>query len=104
MRRTFLAVAGLLGAVPAFAQQADPMPGVKLTIDQLKAQMFHVSAGRRLKPASWPGGATDTAAAAGRSWRATDSRSCPGYGTDAPSEAPSPSRSRTRSGRRSTAT
>lgn len=36
---------------------ADPLPGTKLSIDELRAQMFHVSAGTRLKPSSWPGGA-----------------------------------------------
>jgi peptidoglycan/xylan/chitin deacetylase (PgdA/CDA1 family) len=43
---------------PAAAQEArpDPLPGTKLSIDQLKAQMFHVSAGKRLKGA-WPNGA-----------------------------------------------
>jgi len=41
-------------ATPA---RQDPLPGVKLTVDQLKQQMFHVSAGRRLKPTSWPNGA-----------------------------------------------
>ena len=43
---------------PAAAQEArpDPLPGTKLSIDQLKAQMFHVSAGRRLK-GPWPNGA-----------------------------------------------
>ena len=43
---------------PAAAQEArpDPLPGTKLSIDQLKAQMFHVSAGKRLKP-TWPNGA-----------------------------------------------
>ena len=35
----------------------DPLPGVKLNLDQLREQMFHVGAGRRLKPPSWPGGA-----------------------------------------------
>jgi peptidoglycan/xylan/chitin deacetylase (PgdA/CDA1 family) len=35
----------------------DPLPGVKLSLDQLREQMFHVGAGRRLKPPSWPGGA-----------------------------------------------
>jgi peptidoglycan/xylan/chitin deacetylase (PgdA/CDA1 family) len=34
----------------------DPLPGTKLSVEQLKAQMFHVSAGKRLKPA-WPNGA-----------------------------------------------
>ena len=43
---------------PAAAQEArpDPLPGTKLSVDQLKAQMFHVSAGRRLK-GPWPNGA-----------------------------------------------
>ena len=43
---------------PAAAQEArpDPLPGTKLSVDQLKAQMFHVSAGKRLKGA-WPNGA-----------------------------------------------
>jgi len=43
---------------PATAQEArpDPLPGTKLSVDQLKAQMFHVSAGRRLK-GPWPNGA-----------------------------------------------
>jgi peptidoglycan/xylan/chitin deacetylase (PgdA/CDA1 family) len=36
---------------------SDPLPGTKLSIDALKAQMFHVSAGARLKPRSWPGDA-----------------------------------------------
>jgi peptidoglycan/xylan/chitin deacetylase (PgdA/CDA1 family) len=45
-------------AAPVAAQEArpDPLPGTKLSIDQLKAQMFHVSAGKRLKGA-WPNGA-----------------------------------------------
>ena len=43
---------------PAAAQEPrpDPLPGTKLSVDQLKAQMFHVSAGKRLKGA-WPNGA-----------------------------------------------
>jgi len=45
-------------STPAAAQEArpDPLPGTRLSIDQLKAQMFHVSAGKRLKP-TWPNGA-----------------------------------------------
>jgi peptidoglycan/xylan/chitin deacetylase (PgdA/CDA1 family) len=43
-------------AQPAGARQ-DPLPGVKLSLDQIREQMFHVGAGRRLKPPSWPGGA-----------------------------------------------
>ena len=37
--------------------QIQPQPGTKLSFDQLKAQMFNISAGRRLKPRTWPGGA-----------------------------------------------
>lgn len=43
--------------VPApFESRPDPLPGTKLTVEQLKGQMFHVSAGKRLKP-TWPNGA-----------------------------------------------
>lgn len=43
-------------AVGVGAQQsASPLPGTKLSLDELRQQMFHVSAGKRLKPASWPG-------------------------------------------------
>ena len=37
-------------------RRANPLPGTKLSVDQLKAQMFHVSAGKRLK-GPWPNGA-----------------------------------------------
>jgi peptidoglycan/xylan/chitin deacetylase (PgdA/CDA1 family) len=55
MTRTalFLALAGTLGATLA-AQQPVQLPGTKLSLDELRAQMFHVSAGRRLKPKAWP--------------------------------------------------
>jgi peptidoglycan/xylan/chitin deacetylase (PgdA/CDA1 family) len=43
-------------AVQAQESRPDPLPGTKLSVDQLKAQMFHVSAGKRLKP-KWPNGA-----------------------------------------------
>jgi peptidoglycan-N-acetylglucosamine deacetylase len=44
-------------APPAAADRApDPLPGTLLSIDELKAQMFHVSAGKRLK-GRWPNGA-----------------------------------------------
>jgi peptidoglycan/xylan/chitin deacetylase (PgdA/CDA1 family) len=36
---------------------ASAQPGTKLSVDQLKQEMFHLSAGRRLKPSSWPNGA-----------------------------------------------
>ena len=35
------------------APPPNPLPGTKLSVDELKAQMFHVSAGKRLKGA-WP--------------------------------------------------
>ena len=37
--------------------QGRPQPGTKLPLSQIDAQMFHVSAGKRLKPKSWPNGA-----------------------------------------------
>jgi peptidoglycan-N-acetylglucosamine deacetylase len=46
----------VLGAATVLAQTR-PQPGVRLPLDQLRAQMFHVSAGRRLKPKAWPNGA-----------------------------------------------
>jgi peptidoglycan/xylan/chitin deacetylase (PgdA/CDA1 family) len=36
---------------------ASRQPGTKLSLDELKKQMFRMSAGKRLKPASWPNGA-----------------------------------------------
>jgi peptidoglycan-N-acetylglucosamine deacetylase len=53
-----LAACAQSAETPAAAQEPrpDPLPGTKLSIDQLKAQMFHVSAGRRLK-GPWPNGA-----------------------------------------------
>lgn len=63
-RLSAVALAFTLGACapvpspPAAARESrpDPLPGTTLSIDQLKAQMFHVSAGKRLKGA-WPNGA-----------------------------------------------
>jgi peptidoglycan-N-acetylglucosamine deacetylase len=40
----------------ADAPRQDPLPGTRLSLDELRQQMFHVGAGRRLKPTSWPGG------------------------------------------------
>lgn len=55
--KTTLAIAAAF-TLSCVAQQApDPLPGAKLSLDQLKEQFFRVSAGRRLKPASWPNGA-----------------------------------------------
>jgi peptidoglycan/xylan/chitin deacetylase (PgdA/CDA1 family) len=58
MQKLCLLGVGLLVIQLAVAQPppAIPQPGVKLTVDQLKAQI-HVTAGRRLRPKSWPGGA-----------------------------------------------
>src|SRR6266446_9022786 len=50
------AAAAVVGGATLLAQ-ARPQPGTKLPLDQVSAQMFHVSAGKRLKPASWPNGA-----------------------------------------------
>lgn len=55
----FLGLAACAPAPPAPAPEAarpNPLPGTKLSVDQLKAQMFHVSAGKRLK-GPWPNGA-----------------------------------------------
>src|SRR5688500_20159801 len=53
-----LLITALCVAVSAQAPQSpNPLPGTKLTIEELRRQMFHVSAGRRLKPTSWPNGA-----------------------------------------------
>ena len=42
---------------PAGTQAQNPLPGTRRSLDELRQQMFHVSAGRRLKPKSWPEGA-----------------------------------------------
>ena len=45
-------------AAPLVAQQpASPLPGTRLSLEELRKQMFHVSAGKRLKPSVWPNGA-----------------------------------------------
>jgi len=49
--------AALLASATLLAQATRPQPGVRLPMSQLEAQMFHVSAGRRLKPTTWPNGA-----------------------------------------------
>jgi peptidoglycan/xylan/chitin deacetylase (PgdA/CDA1 family) len=56
-----VAIAAFLSA-PTSGQQApqnapqNTLPGTRLSVDELKAQFFHVSAGRRLKPKTWPNG------------------------------------------------
>jgi peptidoglycan/xylan/chitin deacetylase (PgdA/CDA1 family) len=58
-RRFALALLSGLVAVPVIlgAQQAVRQPGATLSVEQLQAQAFHVSAGKRLKPKTWPNGA-----------------------------------------------
>jgi peptidoglycan/xylan/chitin deacetylase (PgdA/CDA1 family) len=51
---------GLGWEVGGQTPQPNPLPGTRLSLEELRKQMFHVSAGRRLKPQSWPGGATVT--------------------------------------------
>ena len=57
--KTTIAMAAFGLCVSCLAQQPapDPLPGTKLSLDQLKEQFFRVSAGRRIKPKSWPNGA-----------------------------------------------
>ena len=65
MRRTKICRVGAVAcafafqAVTALGQQpeARPQSGTRLSVDALNQQMFQVSAGRRLKPATWRGGA-----------------------------------------------
>jgi peptidoglycan/xylan/chitin deacetylase (PgdA/CDA1 family) len=60
MSRIPMCIALVVAAVSIpSAQQPQPVPhpGTTLSLDELRAQMFHVSAGRRLKPKSWPGNA-----------------------------------------------
>jgi peptidoglycan/xylan/chitin deacetylase (PgdA/CDA1 family) len=51
---------GLGWEVGGQTPQPNPLPGTRLSLEELRKQMFHVSAGRRLKPQSWPGGTTVT--------------------------------------------
>jgi peptidoglycan/xylan/chitin deacetylase (PgdA/CDA1 family) len=53
-----MAIGGLaIAGSAALLAQARPQPGTKLPLSQIDAQMFHVSAGKRLKPPAWPNGA-----------------------------------------------
>jgi peptidoglycan/xylan/chitin deacetylase (PgdA/CDA1 family) len=56
---TLAAAAFIVALAPSVGTQdnAQRLPGTRLTIEQLKQQFFHVSAGRRMKPKSWPNGA-----------------------------------------------
>jgi peptidoglycan/xylan/chitin deacetylase (PgdA/CDA1 family) len=56
--KIILATAAAIGlSLRCSAQQPDPLPGIKLGLDQLKEQFFRVSAGRRMTPMTWPNGA-----------------------------------------------
>jgi peptidoglycan/xylan/chitin deacetylase (PgdA/CDA1 family) len=57
MKITLAIAAATVVSFQCIAQKPDPLPGTKLSLDQLKEQFFRVSAGRRIKPASWPNGA-----------------------------------------------
>jgi len=57
MKLSLSIAAAVVLPLGCMAQQPDPLPGTKLSLDQLKEQFFRVSAGRRMKPASWPAGA-----------------------------------------------
>jgi peptidoglycan/xylan/chitin deacetylase (PgdA/CDA1 family) len=46
-----------MGTVLGQQPEAQSQPGTQLSVEELKQQMFHVSAGRRLKPSAWPDGA-----------------------------------------------
>src|SRR5262245_13858902 len=54
--RAFVAIT-VISLSAGLLAQARPQPGVRLPMSQVEAQMFHVSAGKRLKPAAWPNGA-----------------------------------------------
>src|ERR1700756_5407464 len=54
-RRWLMAVLVLVPA--ALVAQTRSQSGTRLPLTQIEAQMFHVSAGKRLKPESWPNGA-----------------------------------------------
>ena len=43
--------------VTAQAPGANTQPGTRLSLDELKKQMFRVSVGRRIHPTAWPNGA-----------------------------------------------
>jgi len=59
LEATRTAVLILASALPAAAQSPPPasMPGLTLSMDELKAQYTHLGVGRRLKPKQWPNGA-----------------------------------------------
>jgi peptidoglycan/xylan/chitin deacetylase (PgdA/CDA1 family) len=59
MKRLVMLAALVVGTSSTLAQapQTAPHSGTTLSLDQLRAQMFHVSAGRRLKPKAWPNNA-----------------------------------------------
>jgi peptidoglycan/xylan/chitin deacetylase (PgdA/CDA1 family) len=55
--RAFVVLGVAVLASATLLAQARPQPGVRLPLSQIEAQMFHVSAGKRLRPAAWPNGA-----------------------------------------------
>jgi peptidoglycan/xylan/chitin deacetylase (PgdA/CDA1 family) len=57
MKKQILVLGLLAGAVMAQTPGANSMPGLKLGLDELRAQYTHVGVGKRLKPKHWPNGA-----------------------------------------------
>ena len=59
---TLGALALLIASVPRTVHGQEPtgigqFPGANKSLDELKQQFFHVSAGKRLRPEAWPNGA-----------------------------------------------
>ncbi|MFN8061461.1 MAG: polysaccharide deacetylase [Vicinamibacterales bacterium] len=70
MKRLAVSILAVLACVIAYqstkvvgqAPGPNAQPGTRLSLDELKKQMFKVSAGRRIHPSSWPNGARVAAA------------------------------------------
>ena len=55
--RTILAILAGFTAAPAQSPPPTAMPGLRLSLEELKAQYTYLAVGRRLKPKQWPNGA-----------------------------------------------
>ena len=56
-RRLGVLLLSVAAAAPVIVGAQVRQPGATLSVEQLQAQAFHVSAGKRLKPKAWPNGA-----------------------------------------------
>ena len=56
-RRLGVLLLSVAAAAPVIVGAQVRQPGATLRVEQLQAQAFHVSAGKRLKPKAWPNGA-----------------------------------------------